>query len=217
MLNETEYSAVIFDLDGTLVDTLPDLHRALVRALSDLGLPAVPELVVKSSLHGGLEASTAAALICLEADPTVYERLLNAYRSHYDHMEPSLSRVFDGVPEMLEELLTQGLMLGVCTNKAVSAAHSLLQQLGIAQYFKTLVGADSCARRKPDPMPLNYAIRLLGAEHPRVLYIGDSIVDYECAKAAGVEFRLYVGGYGAEEVLADKAVHVIEGYRQALI
>ena len=213
----SEFSAVVFDLDGTLVDTLPDLHGALVRALSDLGLPGVPERVVKSSLHGGLEASTAAALIWLRADRWVYEPLLKAYRSHYDHMECSLSRVFDGVPEMLEDLHGEGVALGVCTNKAVSSARSLLQQLEIAHYFKTIVGADSCSRRKPDPMPLSYALRLLGAAHSRSLFIGDSIVDYECAKAAQVEFRLYAGGYGTEEVLEDSTVRVIQGYRRSLV
>ncbi|AUN94646.1 HAD family hydrolase [Pseudazoarcus pumilus] len=212
MLNKTEYSAVIFDLDGTLVDTLPDLHGALIRALTDVGLPEIPENVVKSSLHGGLEASTAAAIVWLEADQLLYEPLLNSYRGHYRGMECERSRAFDGVPEMLHELNDSGVALGVCTNKAGRAARALLQHLELAQYFKTIVGADSCTRRKPDPMPLDYAVRLLDVSHERVLYVGDSIVDYECAKAAGIEFRLYGGGYGAEEVLHDKSVKVINDY-----
>lgn len=212
MLKETEYGAVIFDLDGTLVDTLPDLHGALVHALTDHGLPAVPEFVVKSSLHGGLEASIEAALVALEADKRLYGSLLKSYRSHYSIMECSLSRPFHGVPEMLHELKNSGIALGVCTNKAGSAADAVLKRMGLAQYFKTIVGADSCTRRKPDPMPLNYAIRLLDVPQEHVLYIGDSIVDYQCAKAAGVEFRLYADGYGAEEVLRDYSVRVIESY-----
>ena len=216
MLDESAYGAVVFDLDGTLVDTLPDLHDALLRALTDLDLPPVPLHVVRSSLHGGLEASTIAALDWLVADSDRYEPLLHAYRSHCITQKHRNACSFDGVPEMLERLKASGMALGVCTNKTGDAALALLQQLGLAPYCDAVVGADSCARRKPDPMPLWFAIDRLDVPRKRVLYVGDSVVDFECAKAADVDFRLYAGGYGAEEVLRDNAVSVLTCYRKAL-
>lgn len=214
MTDDPGYRAVVFDLDGTLVDTLPDLHEALVRALADEGLPAVPPRVVRASLHGGLETSAAAALAWLRVLPDGHGGLIDAYRRHYDAIAGASSRVYDGVVEMLTALRGAGTALAVCTNKTSGAAAELLCGLGLMDFFNAVVGGDTCARRKPDPMPLRWAIRRLGLSAESVLFVGDSIVDYQCARAAGVAFKLYRGGYGAEEVLRHRGVDVIESYRR---
>lgn len=186
----------VFDLDGTLVDTLPDLVRALNDALMDLGLPAVPPDVVRQSLHGGIEGSVDAALQFLQAPAALREMLLARYNLHYDDTPAQTSRPFAGVHEVLQRLLARGERLAVCTNKQQVVAQRVLGMLGLAPFFSVVVGADTCDQRKPHPAPLLHAIGALGASRSQSLLVGDSDVDRACADAAGVECVIFGGGYG---------------------
>ena len=189
-------SARVFDLDGTLVDTLPDLSRTLNAALADLGLPGVATEVVRRSLHGGLEASVDSALQTLQAPVALRELLLSRYQAHYDTAPAQHSRPYPGVPELLERLRSRGDTLAVCTNKPQALAQRLLGCLGLASSFRVVVGADTCGQRKPHPAPLLHALDALGATPQQAVLVGDSAVDLACAEAAGVDCLLFAGGYG---------------------
>lgn len=194
--------AVIFDLDGTLVDTLPDLCYAMQVSLLRLQLPAVPDHIVRTSLHGGLEGTTHAVLDTLSGastDGTVavaYEHLLATYRAAYrDHLWRA-SRPYAGIMPLLQALRARGLRLAVCTNKAEAEARQLLQALNLAHCFDAVVGGDTLHLRKPSAEPLLHALALLDATPDMALMVGDSQVDLDCARAAGVLCRIFTGGYG---------------------
>lgn len=194
--------AVVFDLDGTLVDTLPDLVFALDATLAEFGAGPVPASVVRATLHGGLEASAAGAVACLGLDPALTERVGQAYASRYALAPAVRSRAYDGVPDLLALLEARGTRLAVCTNKRLAEAERVLEGVGLSARFVTVVGADSCARRKPDPQPLLAALAALQAAPGESVLVGDSSIDAQTAHAAGVDCVLHAGGYG--ELRADE-------------
>jgi 2-phosphoglycolate phosphatase len=186
----------VFDLDGTLVDTLPDLARALNEALSELGEAPVPASLVRRSLHGGLEASAAEALRYLCLDPQAAEPLALAYTRHYARAPAQDSRSYAGVPELLARLAGDGARLAVCTNKPLAQAEAVLAATGLGGFFPVVVGADCCGRRKPDPEPVRHALARLGGTPADALMVGDSLADVRSAHGAGVACLLHLAGYG---------------------
>jgi phosphoglycolate phosphatase len=186
----------IFDLDGTLVDTLVDLTVALNMALYDHRLPPVSRDLVRASLHGGFEASVRAALEAADAHDDRFDPLLASYQHRYRAVSGKLARVYRGVPRKLAELRRHGARLAICSNKTEAEARRLLELMGIAGFFEAVVGADTCGTRKPDPEPLVKAIDLLGGNRGHALFTGDSHVDVACAHAAGVDCAFFGGGYG---------------------
>jgi 2-phosphoglycolate phosphatase len=186
----------VFDLDGTLVDTLPDLTDSLNDALADMHLPSVDASLVRASLHGGLEGSVDAAIARLGVRTEVRGALLDAYRRRYEAGVLIRSSVYDGVRELLQALGDERAQTAVCTNKPESIAIQVLDGLGLLEYFKVVVGGDSCSAKKPDPLPMRYALANLGGSPEQALLVGDSDVDAMCARAAGVPLLWYTGGYG---------------------
>lgn len=188
--------AIVFDLDGTLVDTLPDLAAALDAALAELGAPAVPAALVRRSLHGGLEASALEAVRYLQLGETLAAPLAVAYARHYGSAPARASRPYPGVPALLERLSSDGTRLAVCTNKQLVQAERLLQATGLDRHIEAVIGADSCARRKPDPEPVRLALARLDATARDAVMVGDSVVDVRAAHAAGLVSLVHVAGYG---------------------
>jgi phosphoglycolate phosphatase len=187
----------VFDLDGTLVDTLPDLAGALNQALHASGLAAVPAALVRASLHGGLEATVAAALSCLGVTTELHGPVLARYRRHYDAGLALRSAPYEAVPELLARIAERGEPMAVCTNKPQRQAEELLSAVGLRQYFARVVGADTCSERKPHPAPLRHTLQGLNAPPAEALFVGDSEVDAQCAAAAGVAHLWFGKGYGA--------------------
>jgi phosphoglycolate phosphatase len=187
---------IVFDLDGTLVDTLPDLTRALNDALSELGAPPVPASLVRQSLHGGLEASAAEAMRYLSLDPQVAAPLALAYTRHYAGVPVRDSHPYPGVPQLLARLARDGTRLAVCTNKPLAQAEAVLAATGLGDFFPVVVGADCCASRKPDPEPVRHVLARLGSVPQDALMVGDSLADVRSAYGAGVACLLHAAGYG---------------------
>ncbi len=190
----------VFDLDGTLVDTLPDLSAALVQALGDLGLPAVGEDVVRDSLHSGLEGSAAAALASLGASAGHFPALVDRYTKRYAALNGLYARAYPGVRELLVRLRAYSVPIAVCTNKPEALACELLDRSGLLHHFAVVVGADTCDQRKPHPAPLLHALAAIGGEPQTSVLVGDSRHDVHCARAAGVASIFRDGGYGVAPV-----------------
>lgn len=206
--------AVVFDLDGTLVDSLPDLYDALTIALAEVGCPAVPQALVRDSLHAGLHGSARAALAYLSMPATFVSKVTERYAHHYACGLARHTRAYPGVETMLDRFARAGVRLGVCTNKGEAQARQLLTHLALADYFGVVIGADTVSRSKPDPAPLRAALTALGTAPQCSLMVGDSEVDLACAQAAGLACAIHVGGYGRFADAppgADLLLHSYEG------
>jgi phosphoglycolate phosphatase len=190
---------VLFDLDGTLADTAPDLAQALNTLLAEHGRPALPYPAVRPVASHG-----AAALIELgfgiarsEARfAPLRERYLEIYRARLTRE----TRLFPGMPELLDALAARGLNWGIVTNKPAFLTEPLIAQLGIAGDAACVVSGDTTANRKPHPEPMLHACRLAGSRPHECLYVGDAARDIEAGKAAGMQALVALFGYlGADD------------------
>lgn len=191
-----ERRAVVFDLDGTLVDSMPDLAGAMDDVLADFGLEPVPVGVVAHAIDLGLDAIAAEVLRTVGAPPALRARIVEAYAARYAQRRGRLTRAYPGVHAVLQRLRTAGVALAVCTNKPTADARSVLGHAGLDGLVNVVVGADAIARRKPDPEPLLHAVALCSATAAGAVLVGDSLVDARCAAAAAVPFVHFTGGYG---------------------
>lgn len=191
-MNDVSIDGVLFDLDGTLLDTAPDMAAALNALLAEEGSPGIPFTQVRSRVsHGG------AALVRLgfpEASDDEFERLRSRLLKLYRAEIPRDTRLFDGLAGVLEEFERQHVPWGVVTNKPGWLTEPLLAALGLATRAGCVVSGDTVAERKPHPLPLLHAARLMGLEPLRCLYIGDAERDVRAAKAAGM--RTLIARYG---------------------
>lgn len=208
--------AVVFDLDGTLVDTFEDLSKSLDTALQRHGLPAAPRTLVAAHVHHGLSATAEAVLAQFDAPPAKREAVVAAYAADYRARRHRASHLYPGVPAFLEECLRRGQRLAVCTNKAHAEAHELLALLGVAHRFETIVGIDTCGVAKPDPAPLRCALDRLDCMTGEAVFVGDSEIDARCARAGRVRFALHAAGYGAAGAQAVGCDAVFDAYAQLL-
>ena len=182
------FDAVVFDLDGTLVDSAPDIAEAVNKTLADRGLRRLPIARVESLIGCGSRDLVARALESSHARPSPedLDAALADYLAHYRASPAALARLYPGVCDALEALRARGLSLGVCTNKHEDLAKTVLEALGLSDYFRSIVGGDRLPWRKPDPRHLRAVAEELGAPPERVVYVGDSEIDRQCARAAGV-------------------------------
>ncbi len=203
--------SVVFDLDGTMVDTAPDLVIAANRTLNAYDIDAVDETVVKRFVGHGSKAMLRAAVKYLGYN--VSERQLDEMSERFiafygEHIADE-SRPFPGFIEALTEMRQQGALLGVCTNKREKLSLKLLQALDLRDYFGAIVGADTLTVRKPDPAPLLETIARIGGDPARAIMVGDSETDAKTAKAARIPFIAVSFGYrncAIEELEADAVI-----------
>lgn len=189
--------AILFDLDGTLVDTAPDLHQTLNFVLARLGRPAIPLESVRAMVGDGvrtlLERSLAATGGPIEA--ARFDQAMADYFAHYEAHLADLSRPFPAVPETLARLKASGKRLAVCTNKSHGFSVSLLRQLGLDGHFGAVLGGDSLPVRKPDAGHLLGTLAAIGREPPQAVMIGDSRYDVAAARNAGMPVIAVSFGY----------------------
>jgi phosphoglycolate phosphatase len=190
-------AVIAFDLDGTLVDTAPDLVGTLNAILAEEGLRALPMEHARDLIgHGArrlLERGFMAAGEPLpeERIPGLFDRFIARYRAHI----ADESRPFPGCVAALEALKAAGARLAVCTNKPTALSNALLQALDMARLFEAVVGPDSAPAAKPDPRHLEAAVRAAGGELSRALLVGDAATDAGAARAAKVPLILVTFGY----------------------
>jgi len=185
--------AVLFDLDGTLLDSAPDLCHAVNRVARGLGEPAVPLARLREVVSKGGRAMLAVALPALsEAER---EALLPAFLAHYGEALAVDSVVFPGVGELLATLEARGIRWGIVTNKPEGLARGVVAAYGWSERCGVLVGGDTLAQRKPHPEPLRYACRAMSLQPEEVIYVGDDLRDIESARAAGIVSVAALWGY----------------------
>jgi len=195
--------AVALDLDGTLLDTLPDLAAAADLMLADLGRAPAGADAVRRYVGDGIGRLTKRLLTSdMEAEPPAeaFARARERFMSHYRATFTSRTVPFPGVEEGLRRFVQQGLKLACVTNKAESFAVPLLRATGLFGYFDLVLSGDSLPTQKPDPLPLLHCARQFGALPGELLMIGDSANDTRAARAAGCPAFCVPYGYGAQDV-----------------
>ena len=185
---------VIFDLDGTLIDSAPDLHRAANLVLQSEGLPAISFEQARSFIgHGAADLMRKVMRASgLGDDAGEHARLLAKFMGHYEG-EPGLTTLYPGVVDALARLEAMGCTMGLCTNKPEQPTRIALRHFGLDRYMQAVASGDTLPQRKPDTAPLHHVARALA--DGTALYVGDSEVDAETAERAGIPFAIYTEGY----------------------
>ncbi len=194
-------AAVIFDLDGTLIDSAPDIHAAANLVLRAEGLEEQTFAQVRSFIGRGVPHLIRQLLIAAGhgADDARHARMTERFVAGYEDAV-GLTLPYPGVAMALTTLRAAGHPLGICTNKPEAATRAVLAHLNLDGPFSVTVGGDSLPVRKPDPAPLHLAVAKLG--QPKAIFVGDSEVDAETAQAAGLPFLLFTEGYRKSPVEA---------------
>jgi phosphoglycolate phosphatase len=181
------FQAVIFDLDGTLADTLRTIAGVANHALGELGLPLHPLAAFNRFVGDGITELARRALPAgaLAADPALLHRLLAAMRARYATHFLADARLYDGIAESLATLGKLGAALGVLSNKPHALTVATIRGLGIGSHFRAIRGQQEGVPAKPDPTAALELAATLGAPPARVLYVGDTATDMETARRAG--------------------------------
>ena len=207
---------LVFDLDGTLVDTAPDLVASTNHVLDHLGLPRVDETSLRPYVGHGAKHMIEKAIGPLGEDLSEAQHadLLALYLDYYGAHIADTSRPFEGIVPLLEKFKVGGMRLAVCTNKMEGMSRLLLDALDLSRYFDAVAGRDTFAASKPHPDALLGTISLAGGDKRRAIMIGDSGVDVATAKAAGVPVIGVSFGYTDTPVSAYAPDAVIDHYRE---
>ncbi len=191
--------AVVFDLDGTLIDSAPDIAHALNAALGARGVPPFSVNEVKTMIGGGVPKLAERALLARGVSRLGLLPLAADFVQHYRANLTTRTTLYDGARELLEQLLAEGRRLGLCTNKREDLVIETLNQLDLARYFPAVIGERFGRPRKPDPAPLLAVLTELGVPPESAVMVGDSAADAGCARAAGVASIIVSFGYGSGE------------------
>lgn len=206
MIFPIEIKAIAFDLDGTLVETLPDLHEAALRMLAQLGLPAVAESVVRAYVGDGVDRLVKRLLSGTtdgEPEGATFEQAAQAFRSHYAAVLTRASHPFSDAVATLQALRDRGFKLACVTNKPARFTEPLLAGLALTGHLDLVLSGDSLARKKPDPLPLLHVARSFGIAPARLLMVGDSPADTGAARAAGCPVFCVPYGYRGRLAVQD--------------
>jgi phosphoglycolate phosphatase len=212
---------VILDLDGTLIDSAPDLHAAVNAVLAAAGRPTLDLPMVKRFIGDGVrrlvERAFAATGPALE--PAALDQATARFSARYEAAASLLTRPYDGVPETLARLRASGMRLAVCTNKPMAAAGIVLHELGLAPLIDAVSGGDPVAQRKPHPDHVRDALRRIGGTVDQAAMVGDNEHDIAAGKAAGLATVAVTYGYARvpyQELGADRLIDRFAALDQAL-
>lgn len=186
--------AIIFDLDGTLIDSAPDIHAAANRLLAAEGRPPLGFRQVRGFIGNGAGVLVERLMAAsgMPEDPVRHQDLLHRFLKDYE-TAVHLTKLYPYVDEALATLSESGWRIGLCTNKPMGPTRAILDHFDLLRRFSAIVGGDTLSQRKPDPAPLRAVLDQMGATSG--VFVGDSEVDAECARRAGLPMALYTEGY----------------------
>ena len=209
-------TSIVWDLDGTLVDSAPDLASALNTVLDKRGFFTHSIDTVRTMIGNGVPKLVERGFnaVGVRPDPAQLDELVAMFTHEYKVCAIDNTRPFPGVVEALQEIHSMNIPMGVCTNKPEAFTRQILEGLGLSGFFSSVIGGDSTRARKPDPEPVLACLRGLVSEPASGLMIGDSVHDVHAAHAAGVTIGVVPWGYrtapvedlGADFVIRDLAI-----------
>lgn len=216
MNKNDQIRSVIFDVDGTLFDTLPSLLAAANDVLAKAGMREVSMSMLRSALNEGLRPMFRQAIAMQPApvDGVIASQLETEYMAHYGRCWLPETPLFAGVADALAALKSQGLKLGVCTNRDRASTEVLLASASIADSFDAIVSLGDAPLPKPASDPLLLVMELLQVLPAEVLFVGDSGMDARCAQLSQVRFAAHLGGYAGQPGDLLPSVLSFTGYDQ---
>lgn len=189
--------AVVFDLDGTLIDSLPDIAAAANALLDEEGLEPLPQSRIGGFVGMGEKVFLDRLIAATGLEKAQYDALMARFMVLYK-TNTGRTRLFPGVLDMMSTLRDSGLALGLCTNKPGGPLQAVLDALDLGRWFDAIIAGDTLSIRKPDPAPLHLGFERMGATEG--VYVGDSDVDAETAQRAGIPFLLFTEGIRTKPV-----------------
>ncbi|XOV84216.1 MAG: phosphoglycolate phosphatase [bacterium] len=211
------YSSYLFDLDGTLVDTAPDINAALNVSLEKAGLAGVDISLTRHWVGHGSRTLINEALAYLHEPHRDIEPLLADFLQHYRHNLATHSQIYPDVERTLQQLKNRGARLAVVTNKLAQLSEPLLKNIGLSSYFDLIVSGDTAQAPKPDPAPVHLCLQRLDTTAAQTLFVGDSDTDVNAALAAGVDVVCVREGYNhGVDVTTLGATGVIDSFLELL-
>ena len=209
---ELHMTAIIFDLDGTLIHSTPDLTVAVNRMLAEESAQALDEATLQGFVGDGLHKLVERVISHAGLDAAKQDDLAARTLAHYNAVNGQNTVLYPGVLDCLHALRTQGFDQGICTNKPEAPARHVLTHFGLSEIFATVVGGDTLTQRKPAPAPLLHTIEALGASADETVYVGDSEVDEATARNASVPFALYTKGYRKKPINDFEAAFIFDHF-----
>jgi phosphoglycolate phosphatase len=194
MTSAAALRGVLFDLDGTLIDSAPDLAGAANRLRADHALPPLPYEALRPMVGSGARGMVGAAFGVAPGEPR-FEALRDAFLAHYESGLLEKTRPFDGIDALLSWLESAGVPWGIVTNKATRFTMPIVAGLGLVQRAAVVVCGDTTPHAKPHPEPLLHAARAMRLPPEAVVYVGDDLRDAQAARAAGMAMAAAAWGY----------------------
>ncbi len=213
---EFQPTAIVWDLDGTLVDSAPDLASALNSVLDKRGFFTHSITTVRTMIGNGVPKLVERGFnaVGIRPGPADLDELVAIFSEEYRACATDQTRPYPGIVEALQEIQAMNIPMGVCTNKPEAFTRQILEGLGLSGFFSSVVGGDTTSTRKPDPQPVLTCLGGLATEPASGLMIGDSVHDVQAARSAGVVIGVVPWGYRSapvEELGADFVLHDIAG------
>ena len=187
---------LVLDLDGTLVDSLPDLLAVLNQVLADFGVPELTAVEAKPMVGDGTAKLVERALAARAVTPDQMRPAVSRFLTLYEARPARLSRPYPGVAEALAELAGSGWHFALCTNKPERATRVMLSELDLDRFFRAIITGDSLPQKKPDPAPMRAALAALEVSPRHAIAVGDHANDLRAARGAGLRAIFARYGYG---------------------
>lgn len=213
-MSALRYRAVLFDLDGTLVDSYTALAEAVNYARREFGLDSLPEERIRDFVGDGLEKLLQRAF---ELDDVPHE-VRSAFESRYDQVCCGESRVLADVESTLEELQRLGVLMAVCTNKPTGFSKKILDFLNLSRRFEAIVGPDLAGARKPDAQHVLRTLESTGCSATQTLFVGDMPIDVEAARNSGLDVAVVsTGSSTLQQLVEAKPDHLLGRFSDVLL
>ena len=209
---------ICFDLDGTLVDSVPDLRLALNAMMDDFELPHCQDEQIKTWVGNGIPKLVERALLYVGNTEVAQQQALSRFEVHYQHYLNSASCLYEGVAETLQTLKNKGYQTALITNKAEQFLPDLLSHFNISDCFDLVIGGDTLAKNKPDPMQVNFALSHFSVQKTQAVMVGDSKNDILAGQNAGLKSIALTYGYNyGEPVSLLNPDHIIDQFNELLV
>src|SRR5690554_830270 len=217
LFSENQVRGVVFDLDGTLIDSAADILTGMRMTLEQAGIGVLPDDYRLGNLYGTADNILRSIIQDMGWNGQQdYAALHQQYLKNAVAVNLQRTRLYEGVLDVLNQCRAAGLPLAICTNKAHAGAMAAVHKFHLADLFHFVTGSDTWEASKPSPLPLLKTIEKIGVPPEECIYFGDTSVDAECADAAGVPFVLHASGYCDEQVSSWPALHAFKEWKELL-